>query len=1418
MILTIRAKDINSPFLSTVVIFAAFFLIFSQVSTSYAAFPQQSGDRVKVVGTLNLIIRSNTSLTGPVVGRAASGTLGTVVGGPTPGIGNTNIWWSVAWDNTSTVGYSVQNYLSVVGSSTSTPTSTTSTPSFNFSISNSGDASVNQGGSITETINTTLISGTTKSVLFSATGMPTGVSASFNPASCNPSCQTSMTLQASASTATGTYPIVITGTAGTSTHATPFNLTVKSSASTSTGSNFTFSLLNSGTINLNQGASTTQLITALVGVGTPPSVTFSTTGLPSGASFSFFPASCIPVCLTSMSLRAGASTPNGSYPITVSGVAGNQVATTSFNLNVTGGSVATSTPTSTSPSLTIVAPSGGERWALGSSPSIRWSSQNIPADSDISITLVNSVSPTITRSLASGLANDGEATLMIPIDLRAASYRVRIMADLPNGQQVTVTSVAIISVVNPTISVTSPILNQVWPLATTQTVTWTNNDISPSSNVTINLVNSSDLSIAEVLATDIPNTGSAQVFVPVMAAGSYKVQVVSTDLVSGLVTPGTSPLMKVQIPGSRILTPTTGSTWYYKNNQTIVWSATGTPPDALVTIDLILNDLAQTVSDTLTPQPVINSDGMASVTVPVPSTPSSAYRVKLTMRYRDDVLLTVASNPFSLKQAPLAFTAPLATSNWYIGTKQTVSWVATNTSPNATVKLSLIKTDAAQTSMEDLNKDPILNSGTAEVTVPVVPATNYKIKLTMTQDDETILTAVSAAFPVGQAPLTFLNISTSTTWILGQQQTVSWSATGTLPESTVKLTLINTDVGQTEVDTLVPETQNDGNASFMLPVEPLAPPNNTPKKYIVKLQMFNDDDELLLSKNSPTFFVAAPTLPILAPLGGENWTRGTTQVVRWNPDVLPSSSIISIDILNATTSEAIQNLATNQPNDGSASVVVPPDMNSGASLIELTATYNDQKLTTAISNKFNVVLPTINVIVPASGTVWYMASTGTVQWTNNFVPSSSAMTFSIVSPVGAEFLDNIAPLGEAGNNTGMFSNAVPPLNATGTYRIQVQATQPDDQVITGLSGNIQILQPTVNIIAPKFNDFWATGSVYPVQWSTSTLSKNALVSLHLVNADTDDDIATLVTDIPNSGFSNVLVPSDLDAGNVQIKLIATFSDEVISNSYSDAFNLRTSHDFTAPKVTPLNQSVYVGTSPVSLGVTATDDKSGIASVTWQNEATGEEGNASLSTTANGGSAWFAQSIGLAPGQNVIKFYAHDTAGNIGIGQIYAYIFDRYAPFDVFLSSDVTPFGLTTSSNPLILSPGKAAGYLVVSAYHTEGSYPIIHNFTWSVSGLPTGVAAAFFAPTCLPTCPNILAIQASSTAQAGTYPITVRVTGAGLTRTITIQITILSRAQALLMPQKNESVPASYEETASMVNTLQGVVQALKALISGVGR
>jgi hypothetical protein len=198
------------------------------------------------------------------------------------------------------------------------------TPNFTLSASPTS-VTVSQGGSGSSTVTVHPSNGFTGSVTLSASGLPSGVTASFGT---NPTTSTSsVTFTASATAATGTATVTITGTSGSLTHTTTISLTVNATV------NPDFSLSASpSSLTVTQGNSGNSTITVNAVGGFTGSVTLSASGLPSGVTASF---GTNPTTSTSVvTLSASSTATTGTATVTITGTSGSLTHTTTITLTV----------------------------------------------------------------------------------------------------------------------------------------------------------------------------------------------------------------------------------------------------------------------------------------------------------------------------------------------------------------------------------------------------------------------------------------------------------------------------------------------------------------------------------------------------------------------------------------------------------------------------------------------------------------------------------------------------------------------------------------------------------------------------------------------------------------------------------------------------------------------------------------------------------------------------------------------------------------------------------------------------------------------------------------------------------------------------------------------------------------------------
>jgi kumamolisin len=234
------------------------------------------------------------------------------------------------------------------------------TPSFTLSDSPSS-LTITQGGSGTSTITVHDVNGFTGSVTLSASGLPSGVTATFGT---NPTTGTSvLTLTANATATTGTATVTITGTSGSLSATTTLALTVNSSATPN------FSVSASPTsVTVTQGSSGTSTITVTSTGGFNSATTLSASGLPSGVTATFSVNPVTPPAngsaSSTLTLTASSSATVGTATVTITGTSGSTSHSTTITLTVTASSGTPNFTLSLSPSSFTIDDSGSKSTTL----------------------------------------------------------------------------------------------------------------------------------------------------------------------------------------------------------------------------------------------------------------------------------------------------------------------------------------------------------------------------------------------------------------------------------------------------------------------------------------------------------------------------------------------------------------------------------------------------------------------------------------------------------------------------------------------------------------------------------------------------------------------------------------------------------------------------------------------------------------------------------------------------------------------------------------------------------------------------------------------------------------------------------------------------------------------------------------------
>jgi hypothetical protein len=201
-----------------------------------------------------------------------------------------------------------------VGLTDPAPPTRTITVQPDFSISASpASRTVVQGAGTSYTATATASTGFGGTVGLSVSGLPSGATGSFSPASIATSGTSTLSVTTSTSTVPGSYPLTITATSGALTHTANVTLVVSGDFSVS---------VSPASLTVSRGSNGTYTVTISPGAGFTSTVGLSVSGLPRRASASFSPSSITGSGSSTLTVNTNRKTPTGTFTLTITATSG----------------------------------------------------------------------------------------------------------------------------------------------------------------------------------------------------------------------------------------------------------------------------------------------------------------------------------------------------------------------------------------------------------------------------------------------------------------------------------------------------------------------------------------------------------------------------------------------------------------------------------------------------------------------------------------------------------------------------------------------------------------------------------------------------------------------------------------------------------------------------------------------------------------------------------------------------------------------------------------------------------------------------------------------------------------------------------------------------------------------------------------
>lgn len=354
--------------------------------------------------------------------------------------------------------------------------------------------------------------------------------------------------------------------------------------------------------------------------------------------------------------------------------------------------------------------------------------------------------------------------------------------------------------------------------------------------------------------------------------------------------------------------------------------------------------------------------------------------------------------------------------------------------------------------------------------------------------------------------------------------------------------------------------------------------------------------------------VAAPSVTVLSPNGGESWAVGGTYLINWQSTGLDKVNIILWSGKTAGTYKSFSiasNINASSTNaSGSYYLWVIPATTTVNSLQDSPRLYDypyhkievvdsrygygssiPVKYSDDSNSDFSIVsVAPFTVTFPSVAAILQQGSTYNLTWSGSDPGVTSYSVYLVGGSLGSA---GSRYLGIAYTSQSSFSWTVPSDVATGSgYQIQFSGVGATGDNSDSFSIAVATTTPSITVLSPNGGESLAPGSA-TITWKSAGIPAGQPVNIiSLVGVDGTE--YHLRYDTPNDGSEQVILPTFEKSGSFKIKIETTANKQAVIDLSDNYFNI------IPPASTP---------SITSFNYTETDAYSGSVQFYWTNSGT-----------------------------------------------------------------------------------------------------------------------------------------------------------------------------------------------------------------------
>ncbi|MBL0062047.1 MAG: T9SS type A sorting domain-containing protein [bacterium] len=743
------------------------------------------------------------------------------------------------------------------------------------------------------------------------------------------------------------------------------------------------------------------------------------------------------------------------------------------------------------PSISLVAPNGGESWNLGTTQTIRWSRQN--ASGGVRVMLNRDYPTGSWEQLAASVAVDTFQWTLTGVASNAARVRVYLVSD----QSLADTSATNFIINNAGLTLTSPNGGESWLMNSPHTIRWTRTN-APG-NVTVQFMRSYSGGTWEQLANNVAvDTFS---WTPTGAVNNnVRVRVfLTTQSTVGDTSNANFALVN---PSIAVTSPNGGEQWAIGSQQVVRFTRTFATGNATVQLNRNNGTGAwETLASTVT------ADTFAW-TVTGAATSTALMRVRLT----SDTTTTDNSNAvFTIAQPSLTVTAPNGGEQISIGTNTTIRFTRNFASGPATITINRTYPGGTWENLTtNCTADTFvwLASGAASTTARVKVELNSGAA---TPDSS------NANFSLIQRTLA-LTSHNNGTYYVGTVSPITFTRTNADGAVNIQLNRNYPSANWETVASGVTVSSYNWNVT-------------TPISSNARLRVVHQTYAWVADSSDANFAIENASLAIIAPATGAAWPVGSQQNVAWTKS--GTASPVRVDFMRTYPSGAWETLSASETDTVFTWTVTGPA--SATSRFRVVATANGSLGDT--SDVVQLVLPTLTLTAPADNSTLLIG-----------FPQLFSLSRVIASGAATIQLNRTYPAGTWENIGSTSADTLSwlvtaPVSSNARFRVTLNS----NPTIGDSTGNENIVLPSITVTAPNGGEQVRYLTNTSINWTRSNLTGGVRVEL---NTNYPSGAwTTLATGLTNSSYTWTATQDPTTTARIRVvhESVPTYSDTSNAN-------------------------------------------------------------------------------------------------------------------------------------------------------------------------------------------------------------------------------------------------------------------------------